>query len=124
MTDLIPQARGGALYPRIPGIKHAPAVPWGTVKKEALELLRTGTTDAIVRLQQLVSSPDDRVAMVAIDKVMLYLFGPPPPGGMDVTGGLGPIDLSALTGDERAELTLAYSTVQRLLAVASDRVQP
>ena len=116
--ELIPQPHGGALVPR----QYSPArTPWRGTKGQALELLRDGTIEAVTRLRELVRSPDDRVAMVAIDKVMLYLFGPPPPGGMDVTSGLGPIDLSALTADERGELTVAYGTVQRLLATATER---
>ena len=86
--------------------------------------LREETPNAMARLRALVNSPDDRVAMVAVDKVMLYAFGPPPPGGFDISGGEGPVDLTQLTADERSELSVAYASVQRLLSLAADRIGP
>ena len=120
-NQLIPQKHGGALMPRHPGVTRAPHMPWRHTKREVVEALRSEAGPAVARLKLLIQSPDDRVAMVAVDKLMTYIFGTPPPGGWTMTDDMGPIDLSALTADERGELTVAYGTVQRLLATATER---
>ena len=121
MSDLIPQPHGGAISPRM---GSRTGTSWTKPRADVVDALRQDAEIVVARFRQLIASTDDRVAMVAVDKWMAYVFGPVQPGGLSAGDGFGPIDLSALTGDERAELTLAYSTVQRLLAVASDRVQP
>ena len=118
MNDLIPQPHGGALRPR----KSGSPTSWKATSKEVVDALRSLVPGAVANMQALIDNEDPRVSMVAIDKLMLWVYGPAPPGGFDVTGGLGPIDLTGLTADERAELGTAYSTVQRLLAAAAERV--
>jgi hypothetical protein len=111
-VELIPQPHGGALRPFPP--RGAVASSWKRARKEALTALRDMTPAGVTKLQELIGSEDDRVAMVAVKELLDRTLGKPSdtPQSDDETAGV--VDLSALSPVDRLELSAALATIKRI----------
>lgn len=110
--QLIPQPHGGALRAHPPS---GGGSSFKAAKKAALELLRDITPEAAQKLRDLVSSPDDRVAFMAVTQVLDRTLGKAGdlPQGIDETGGM---DLSHLTPDQMRQFREHYAAMVALAA--------
>lgn len=123
MTELIRQPHGGALYPPTPSRSGPTPASWSARKRHFVEKLRDASGDiADVIIAGARQTDDLRASLVAAELAVKLLFGPTSPGGLDVADGLGSINLSALTPAERDDLALSYQNVQRLIGLATSRI--
>jgi len=112
---LIPQPHGGALKPWQPG--RGPSSGYSSfkaAKKAVLAELNSLTVGAGSRLRELIQSPDDRVAMVAVKEVLDRTLGTPTYMPQEADEGVGTVDLTRLSAADRAELSGALATIKRL----------
>jgi hypothetical protein len=115
VPELIPQAHGGALMPAWP--KGNAAGGWRRAKRLALAAMKDGTEDGVRKLMELVRSDDDRVAMVAVKELLDRTLGKPTDLPQVNDDALPPIDLSALSDEDRGELAAAMAVIRRLTNV-------
>jgi hypothetical protein len=112
--ELIPQAHGGALMPAWPKSTSGNAVGWRRAKALAFNAMKDGTEDGVRKLMELVRSDDDRVAMVAVKELLDRTLGKPTDLPQVNDDALPPIDLSALSDEDRGELAAAMAVIRRL----------
>jgi hypothetical protein len=115
---LVPQPHGGAIRPFPKGVTHNTSLR--AVRKQALELLHTGTEAASRRLLQLAESDDERVAVIASTQVLDRTLGKvsDAPQGQE---GSAKLDLAVLTPDERTELMGHLAAIRRLRDLVTAR---
>lgn len=105
--------KGSGRYRPPKGVLQPGLIPWkpgqsgnpggmATVYGDVLRAARTASPMAVAKLVELVGSPDDRVALMAADKLLERAWGKPKEIQDDKTAG--PPDLGALSAGDLAEL--------------------
>jgi hypothetical protein len=114
----IPSHGHGYLKPVQPGEVRNPSGKGG-LWREAQRITREKSPDAARRLVELMYSDDDRVALMAAEKVMVWSWGKPPDYDPREDRPPMTINTSILT---HAERTMLLSILRRGLLVPSESV--
>jgi hypothetical protein len=101
----IPSHGHGFLRPVQPGEIRNPTGKGG-LWREAQRIAREKSPEAARRLAELMDSSDERVALMAADKVLTWAWGKPPDHDPNQDRAASGIDLSVLSRDERGQLLL------------------
>lgn len=108
---LIRQPHGGAINPPTPTV-HKPGSSWSAIQREISDTLRTELAPKATKVMgEMLESPDDRVRIMAADKVWERAFGKAGEQALQIGNGGESYDVSLLTGDERLRLMQAMQIV-------------
>jgi hypothetical protein len=102
-SDLVRQPHGGALRPIRPGEVRNPSGKSGLFG-QVQRMCRQASPDAVQRLIDLTLSNDERVALLAITKLLEWGWGSPPAYKPEQDGPRFDLDLTSLSNEELAVL--------------------